>query len=644
MAILALNKLSLAYLEKPVLCDCSLSLEARCKVGLVGANGAGKTSLFRLLTGEIAPTGGEIITPKGFKIGIMEQELKNHSHTLWQELASLFEHLHRLEEELEDCSRRLEQNPTGAQQKRLLEQQYTLNEQFLEQGGLTYQSRIRSTLLGLGFGEADFQRRLGELSGGQRSKLALAKLLLSDADLLLLDEPTNHLDVASLEWLEDFLRSLKAAFIVISHDRFFLDRVCEQTIHLFNHHLKLYKGNFSEFKRQSQAALEADMRHNANINREISRLEGIIKQQKQWNREKTLITAHSKEKALARLQTQLTEVDQPPPDFGFRFAAAPASGQDLLELTELDKTYGQQQILEGLNFRLHKGERVFLLGPNGAGKTTLFRLIIRQITPDSGEIRHGAGLKIGYYDQVQKLDAGAETILEHLRSCYPKCTETELRSALALFLFYAEDIEKPCQVLSGGEKARLGLLKILLGKPNLLLLDEPTNHLDIAGREALEQALAHYDGAILAISHDRYFINALAERVVVLEQRRLTEYPGNYSYYLEKRANTPPATEPGPQPVQEPPTPAKQDYQARKEQASQQRRRQNRLTKVEQTIAQLEEAKAQLESDLANPQIASDYPQIAEINAQLEHTQSQLDQLLEEWANLAEQIEEASRN
>ncbi len=637
MAILALNKLSLSYLEKPVLVDCTCSLEAKAKCGLVGVNGAGKTSLFRLLTGEITPTSGEIITPKGLKIGIMEQELKNHQHTLQGELLSLFQPLRELEQQLEYVNRRL-QNADPAEQQTLVEEQFRLNEAYVNGGGLTYQSRVKSTLLGLGFAAADFDRPLSELSGGQRSKLALAKLLLSDADLLLLDEPTNHLDIASLEWLEDFLRGLNTAFIVISHDRFFLDRVTEQTLHLQNHHLKLYKGNFSAFKQQYAQAREAQLRANANLSREISRVESIIKQQKQWNREKTLVTAHSKEKQVQRLQAQLTDVERQPQELNFHFAAAPASGNDLLELADVTQTFGRHTLFEKLNFRLYKGEKVCLLGANGVGKTTIFRLIMRQFAPTAGTVMLGAGLKIGYFDQVQKLEDTSETLLEYLRNTYPKMTETALRSALAAFLFYAEDIEKPCSVLSGGEKARLGLLKILLSQPNLLLLDEPTNHLDIAGREALETALAHFDGAILAISHDRYFINALAEKIVVLADGKLTEYPGNYAYYLEKRAEPT-----APQTAAAPPQAASDNklaYQAQKEQAAQKRRLQSRLQKLEAAIAAHEAAIAALEQQLADPQIASDYQQAAELSRQADAERAALEAAMQEWEDVAILLEE----
>lgn len=636
MAILALNNLSLAFLERPVLTDCSLSLEAGCKCGLVGVNGAGKTSLFRLLTGELSPTGGEIITPKGLKIGIMEQELKNHQHTLQEELLSLFAPLEELARQLDTVNYRLQAGEAADQA--LIDEQFRLNEAYIEQGGLTYQSRVNSTLLGLGFSEADFTRPLGQLSGGQRSKLALAKLLLADADLLLLDEPTNHLDITALEWLEDFLRSLNTAYIVISHDRFFLDRVTEQTIHLQNHRLKLYKGNFSAFKQQYADERATIMGRNANLQREINRVENIIKQQKQWNREKNLVTAHSKEKVVERLQSQLTELDRQPQELNFHFAAAPAAGNDLLTLSELSKGFGENPLFSKLNFQLHKGEKVCLLGANGAGKTTIFRLIMRELAPDSGAVTPGAGLKIGYFDQVQKLEDTPDTLLVYLRNAYPKKTETELRSALAAFLFYAEDIEKPCSVLSGGEKARLGLLKILLSEPNLLLLDEPTNHLDIAGREALEAALRNFDGAILAISHDRYFINALAEKIIVLQDGRLTEFIGDYAYYLSKRDELLPKTAAA-EAKEKTQTDNKLAYQAQKEQAANLRRLQNRLAKLEAAINQHEANIAELEKQLADPAIAGDYQKLAELTDRQSAEQSALNAAMQEWEECALALE-----
>lgn len=641
MAILALNKLSLAYLEKEVLSDCTLTLEAGSKTGLTGRNGAGKTSLFRLLSGEISPTSGEIIMPRGLKVGIMEQELKHTGRTLHSELLSVFRPLIELARQIDQINFRLSQpfNDEAARQA-LLEQQYTLNEEFIARGGLTYESRVNSSLLGLGFTRDDFDRPLEQLSGGQRSKLALARMLLSEADLLLLDEPTNHLDVTALEWLEDFLRSLNTAFIVISHDRFFLDRVTEQTIHLENHHMKLYRGSYTEFRRQYQAEREAAMRHNANVSREISRMEGIIKQQKQWNREKTLIMAHSKEKALERLKGELIELEQQQAGLDFRFPAAPASGNDLLTLRDTAKSFGERTLFSGLQMQLHKGEKVCLLGANGAGKTTIFRLITGELTPDAGSVTRGSGLRLGYYDQLQKLEESGDTILDDLRNTFPRLTETRLRGALAAFLFPAEVLDKPCSVLSGGEKARLGLLKILLAEPNLLLLDEPTNHLDIDGREALEQALQSYDGAVLAISHDRYFINALAERVLTLQDGTLTSYCGNYSYYLEKRTEQAAIPAAVTAPAREM-TANKQDFLAQKEAAANRRKLQSKVERLEADIARHEEKIAALEQTLADPAVAMDYQKAAAADQELQQAQADLEQIMQEWETAMTALEEA---
>ncbi len=653
MAILALNKLSLAYLEKEVLSDCSLTIEPGAKVGLTGRNGAGKTSLFRLLTGEINPTGGEIILPRGAKVGIMEQEIKHTGRTLRQELLSVFRPLTELSHRIDQVNFLLSQPDISDNERhRLLEQQYTLNEEFVNRGGLTYESRVNSSLLGLGFTREDFDRPLEQLSGGQRSKLSLARLLLSESDLLLLDEPTNHLDVAALEWLEDFLRSLNTTFIVISHDRFFLDRVTTQTIHLENRHMKLYKGGYTEFRRQYRLERETALRHNANINREINRMEGIIKQQKQWNREKTLVMAHSKEKSLERLKNDLVELEQQQAGLKFHFAAAPSSGNDLLTITDAAKSFDGRQIFQNLQMQLKKSEKVCLLGANGVGKTTLFRLITGELAPDNGSVAHGAGLKIGYYDQLQKLEESSSTILDYLRNTYPKLTETRLRTALAAFLFPAETLDKPCSVLSGGEKARLGLLKILLAEPNLLLLDEPTNHLDIDGREALEQALINYDGAVLAISHDRYFINALAERVLTLESGKLTSYCGNYSYYLEKRSELAAASDSfnstsaastnsnnsSNNPNKEI-TSTKQDFLAQKEAAALRRKLQNKVERLEAAIAGHEAEIERLEQMLADPTIATDYQKAAAIDAELQDRNAQLEQTMADWETAMTELE-----
>ncbi len=638
MSLITANNLGLNFLEKEIFHSVNFIIEEKYKIGLVGRNGAGKTSLFRLLTGELKPTEGELYIAKNCKIGIMEQHLQSSGVSMFAELEKVFEHLQRAEAELDKINDELSQNPKET--LNLVKRQQQLQEYFFENGGLTYKSRVKSTLMGLGFKEAEFDMAVEKLSGGQRSKLALAKLLLSNADVLLLDEPTNHLDINAVEWLEDFLQNYNGTYLVISHDRYFLDKVTNSTFDLENHKLKVYKGSYTEFLQKKEKEREVTLRHNENINKEIHRIEGIIEQQKRWNREKNIVTAASKQKSIDRMRQDLIEVDNAPKDIHLHFRAKANAGNEVLTAKNLAKAFGEKKLFNNADLFLQKGEKVFLLGDNGCGKSTLFKIIMGEVAPDTGECKIGANVEIGYFDQIQKLFYTDGTVLQELWKAYPHMTETEIRSALAAFLFVDRDLEKPCSVLSGGEKARLGLLKIMLSGANLLLLDEPTNHLDIASREALEKALADYDGTVLAISHDRFFINKLASRIINMDNHCLTEYLGNYDYYAQKKKeqNTA-AAETAAAPVKKA-SANKLDYQARKEQAAKLRKLNTRLEKTERKIEELEKIISRCEAELCKEEIAADYEKAAEINSKMEETQKALEYAMDDWTLLSVEIEE----
>ncbi|MDE6124118.1 MAG: ATP-binding cassette domain-containing protein, partial [Eubacterium sp.] len=417
----------------------------------------------------------------------------------------------------------------------LIAKQDFLTNEFQANGGLTYKSLTRSSLTGLGFDEKDFDMPTSKLSGGQKSKLILAKLLLSKADLLLLDEPTNHLDISAVEWLESFLSSFSGAFIVISHDRYFLDKVTDKTIEIENNKLRSYKGNYSEFLVKKEAEQKAiEEKYELDL-KEIERLEGIIAQQRQWNREKNIKTAESKEKVIERIKAQMVVPDAKVQKIRFDFTPKCVSGDDVLDVFELSKSFGDKKIFENVSFQIKKGQRVFLLGDNGCGKTTLLKILMQDYFPDCGKFKFGANLFTGYFDQVQaKLDL-SKTAIDEVWSAFPHLTETRVRNALAAFLFKGDEVYKVLEKCSGGERARIALLKLMLGQFNFLLLDEPTNHLDAFSREELENTLLNYSGTMLIVSHDRYFINKLATSIIELTPNGVNTYFGNYDDYAEKR-------------------------------------------------------------------------------------------------------------
>ena len=624
MSTVSVHNLTLSFGESTVFKDISFDVFEKDKVGLVGVNGAGKTSLFKVLKGEYLPDSGACFIGKNVKIGYMEQHTCSDNKTLYDELISVFSDLIQMERELEDISEKLTQNATHE----LIARQDVLTNEFQKNGGLTYKSLTRSSLIGLGFDEKDFAMPTSKLSGGQRSKLILAKLLLSKADLLLLDEPTNHLDISAVEWLEGFLSSFTGAYIVVSHDRYFLDKVTDKTIEIENHKLRCYKGNYSEFLVKKEAEQKAIREKYENDLKEIERIEGIIAQQRQWNREKNIKTAESKEKVIERIRAQMVAPDERLQKIRFDFTPKCVSGEDVLEVTDVSKSFGDKKIFENVSFNIKRGERVFLLGDNGCGKTTLLKILMKDYFADSGKFKFGANLFTGYFDQVQaKLDL-SKTAIEEVWSAFPYLTETKVRNALAAFLFKGDEVYKVLEKCSGGERARIALLKLMLGKFNFLLLDEPTNHLDAYSREELENTLLDYSGTMLIVSHDRYFINKLATSIIELTPRGVNHYLGNYDDYAEKRFVA----------VQEKKqsTPAKvNDYKLKKERASNLRKLKTRLTRVEQAIEEAEEKAASLEERLnSNPP----YEELMEITEALQIATEERDALYIEWEEISEEL------
>lgn len=632
MPALSVRNLSMSFAERVLFSDVSFDVEAREKVGFIGANGVGKTTLFRILDGELSPSSGVIAFEKNVRVGYMEQHAcKDPDVLIYDELLSVFDSLMKIEDEIATVT--LDIDRKNGDLDALVERQTGLIEQYDSMGGLTYKSRTRSTLLGLGFKESEFQMKVGNLSGGQRSKLCLAKLLLSQSNFLLLDEPTNHLDIKSVGWLEDFLRDFKGAMIIISHDRYFLDNVTNKTIELEHNKTMCYKGAYSEFLRKKEAYNESLKNKYQNDLKEIKRIKGIVEQQKRWGRERNFITAASKQKAADKIKAQLVAPESELESMRMRFEPKCESGNDVLITRGLEKAFGEKLLFRDVNIHIRKGERVFILGANGCGKTTLFKILNGKCPPDRGSWDFGANVDVGYFDQMQQNLDMTKTAIDEVWDNFPNLTETEIRSSLARFLFKGEDVFKPLSKMSGGERARVSLLKLMLRGSNFLLLDEPTNHLDASSREELEKTLGEYSGTLLIISHDRYFINKLADRILVLSKNGVKEYLGNYDYYLERSKAESEAQDTQIEAKKEKP---KNDYFLKKQQQSEERKRQSRLKKAEEEIERLDAEISRVQELLSGDETASNYEMLLELTNQLEQLQAEQEEQYEIWEELSD--------
>ena len=639
MALLTVHNLTKYFGDRCLFSGVGFEIGERDKIGLVGDNGSGKTTLLRILTGEYSSDGGGAAFSRDTRLGYMEQHTGIDAQcTLWEQAEKVFANVIELEKEWASVNRRLAGSESGDAD--LIERQHTLTEQIEAAGGLTYKSRIRATLLGLGFDEAAFSQSVSSLSGGQKSKAAMASLLLSDTNLLFLDEPTNHLDIQSVEWLEEFLHSYVGAAVIISHDRYFLDRVTTRTFELANNKFYSSNGNYSAHKALREKQREVDEKHYKNSMREIQRVEGIITQLKQFNREKSIRAAESKEKMLERMKTGLETPENDAPVIRFDFSARVTGGNEVLSAEKLAMEFPERPLFENVSFDIRRGERIFLLGPNGCGKTTLLKILNGKLTPKTGKVRLGAKVSAGYYDQTQSELNHSKTVMDEVWDAYPDRTQTELRCALAAFLFRGDDVFKPVSMLSGGERARLMLLKLMLSRDNLLLLDEPTNHLDIASCEALEDALSGYDGTLFIVSHDRYFINRMATRVLYLDRSGCRSYIGSYDDYInefrrQEQQYVAPAR------AGKPASPKVSDYKRRKEQEGERRRLKGRIKRTEEDVTAAEDEIKAIHEQLSDEQTASDYSLIMQLTTQLDSKNTELECLMEEWEKLQSQLQMA---
>ena len=630
MSVLTIQNLTISFEDRVLFQNLNLGLEAGERLALVGANGCGKTTLLRLITGELAPDAGQVVLGRHVRLGYAAQEEgvreeETGERSIYEEALAVFGPLMETERELAQVTDELQHNHSEA----LLHRHDELLGVFERGGGLTYQARTRSALIGLGFAEEEHGRPAASLSGGESVKLRLGRLLLSGADLLLLDEPTNHLDIRATAWLESYLSGYAGTVILVSHDRWFLDKTATKTAELHHGKLTIYQGGYSAALRQKETQAILAQRHYDGQMAEIKRIEGIIEQQRQFGQKRNFITIASKQKQIDRLKADLVVPDAYLKELRFRFPPVSETGNEVLRLRELSMAFGEKKLFEDVTGLIEKGDRAFIVGPNGCGKTTLLKILRRQLKPAGGWFSWGAGVRPGWYDQSLAGLRSSKTVLDEVWDSFRLLSHNEVRSALGMFLFSGEDVFKPVDTLSGGERARIALLKLMLSGANVLLLDEPTNHLDIPSREALEAALSQFGGTLLVVSHDRYFISKLATKIYALRGDGLQFCGNSYEEYAEETSKI------ASQPV---PTAAKRlnEYQQKKLDAAEERRRKTALARCEAEIARLEREIAALHEQLALPEVAADYEKILRLGEDIKAGEAALEGAYADWEALAQ--------
>ena len=644
--ILACHHISKAFGTDVILDDISFHIEEYEKAAIIGINGAGKSTLLKIIMNELAPDSGEVILAKGKTIGYLAQHHSRDSkRTIYEELLDVKKEVILLEERMAETEHAMK-DAKGEELDQLLKSYARMRQSFEDQNGYAYRSEVVGVLKGLGFTEEDFNKEVHLLSGGQKTRVALGRLLLAKPDILLLDEPTNHLDMNSTAWLETFLMNYKGAVIIVAHDRYFLDKVVTKIIEIDHHQGLVFKGNYTDYA--AKKAQLRDMQRKAWLNQqqEIAHQEAVITKLRSFNREKSIKRAESREKMLDKME----RVDKPLEESdGMRIMLEPdtLSGNDVLFIENLTKSYDGEYLFQNVSMDIKRGERVALIGDNGTGKTTILKIINQLVPADRCDLRLGAKVHIGYYDQEHQVLHDDKSIFDEISDAYPNLNNTRIRNVLAAFLFTGDDVFKLIKELSGGERGRVSLAKLMLSHANFLILDEPTNHLDIQSREILEEALQNYTGTVLYVSHDRYFINQTATRILNLTEGGLNSYPGNYDDYIEKKDSPSINSSGGFEPVvsservqQIPETPqktvGKDDYLRQKEEQAKERKRQNQIKKVEKRIDEIETRLAELDELMADPSVATDVKRLMEINAEHEDLDTELLELMEEWENLCD--------
>lgn len=627
MIILSAQHIAKSFGVNAVLRDVSLTVQQGDRIGLVGVNGCGKSTLMRILAGLDAQDGGEISLVRGLRVGYLaQQNMVTSGETVWNELQKVYEQVFAMEKKLRELEDEMAHAHTDAQRFAQLSADYDrLTQRFEEADGYSWKSMVSGVLNGLGFKPAQYDQCVDSLSGGEQTRLCLARLLLQKPDLLLLDEPTNHLDMETLQWLENYLAAYKGSVLVISHDRYFLDHVCTGIVEILMGSSEQYNGNYTRYIAQRQERFESRMRAYEIQQKEIERQQAIIARYRMFNREKSIRAAESREKALDRMEKLEKPVDERA--IRFSFEARRRTGEDVLQLTEISKSFGEKHLFHDLTLRVRAGDRVALIGPNGVGKSTLIKIIVGEEQPDTGFIRYGSNVDIGYYDQHQSTLHADKTALDEIWDRFPQMEQSNVRSALGMFLFTGDDVFKPIHTLSGGEKGRVALTALMLRKDNLLLLDEPTNHLDMDSREVLEDALTDFGGTIITVSHDRYFINRIANRIIEMQPDGVTEYIGNYDDYIERK-NRPVAVE-----AEAGKTKTELEKEKRREKLSRQALRQLKIRaqEAEKAVGVKEAEIAELEAQMADPSLYSDAQKSADVQRAYQKAQQALQTLYEQW-------------
>ncbi len=647
--ILSVNNINKSFHEVPILKNVSFHIEDYEKAAIVGINGAGKTTLLRIIMGELSADDGLVTFAKDRTVGYLsQQEAVSGENTIYQELLCVKQDILDMERQMHTMELQMK-TASGDHLTTLMDAYASLTHAYETANGYAYKSELVGVLKGLGFTREDFDKSVSTLSGGQKTRVALGKLLLLKPNLIILDEPTNHLDLASIAWLETYLLNYKGAVIIVSHDRYFLDRIATKVIELDNTKATVFSGNYSAYAAGKEMLRTAAYNAYMKQQQEIKHQEAVIEKLKSFNREKSIKRAESREKMLQKIEV-LEKPTEVRADMHLTLEPKFQSGNDVLQVEGLAKAFGPLSLFADLSFELKKGEHVAIIGDNGTGKTTILKIINELLPPDRGTIRLGTNVAIGYYDQEHHVLHPEKTLFQEISDDYPTLNNTEIRNTLAAFLFTGEDVFKTIKTLSGGERGRLSLAKLMLSEATFLILDEPTNHLDIMSKEILEDALCAYTGTVLYVSHDRYFINRTAHRILDLNRRTLINYLGNYDYYLEKKeeqlakidsAQSPshtPAS--GISPVStssagQADSTAKQDWKAKKEQQAAQRKRENELKKCEERIEALETRKEEIDALMVSPEVCTDVARLQELNHEKEGNESELETLYERWEELS---------
>ena len=631
-------------MENQVLKNVSFHIEDHEKAAIVGINGAGKTTLLRIIVGEMTPDDGQVVLAKDKTLGYLAQNSTvDTSHTIYEELLSVKADLLRLEEKIRECENNMK-HADGDALEDLMKQYTSLTHAFETGGGYLYRSELVGVLKGLGFTEDEFSKPVATLSGGQKTRVALGRLLLQNPDLIILDEPTNHLDMNSIAWLETYLLNYKGAVLIVSHDRYFLDRIAGKVIEIDQSKATTFMGNYSDYAVKKEQLRVAAWNAYMNQQREIKHQEEVIEKLKSFNREKSIKRAESREKMLDKIEV-IEKPSEVRTDMKLTLTPRILSGNDVLTVEHLAKSFDSHKLFTDVNFEIKRGEHVAIIGDNGSGKTTLLKILNGLVPADQGTFRLGSNVEIGYYDQEHHVLHSEKTLFEEISDDYPYLNNTQIRNVLAAFLFTGEDVFKRISDLSGGERGRVSLAKLVLSNANFLILDEPTNHLDIMSKEILEDALNGYEGTILYVSHDRYFINRTAHRILDLTEGQFVSYVGNYDYYLEKHDTVMAAIEAGsPQSADADNTATtkaaesevKLDWKAQKEEQARLRKKENDLKKCEEKIAELEARISEIDTEMSDPAIGTQVAKLQELTKEQTACQEQLEKLYEQWEELAE--------